>query len=142
MPLEPSGFRKVDRGGDPQARRPDAVICPQPGGVSWRVRQVASIARAGIYRSPAAFTWHAALFDPSRLLWLNVEREEPLMSPQHSSIPNHTATAAASTGTMLQALLAAMLGVMLLIGVGFSHIEAVHNAAHDARHSAGFPCHY
>jgi cobalt transporter subunit CbtB len=25
--------------------------------------------------------------------------------------------------------------------VGFSHIEAVHNAAHDYRHSMGFPCH-
>jgi len=24
---------------------------------------------------------------------------------------------------------------------GFSHLEAVHNAAHDTRHSAGFPCH-
>ena len=36
---------------------------------------------------------------------------------------------------------AALLGLVLLWGVGFSHIEAVHNAAHDARHSAGFPCH-
>ncbi len=35
----------------------------------------------------------------------------------------------------------AALGVMLLWGVGFSHIEAVHNAAHDTRHSSGFPCH-
>jgi len=25
--------------------------------------------------------------------------------------------------------------------VGFSHITAVHNAAHDYRHSMGFPCH-
>jgi cobalt transporter subunit CbtB len=25
--------------------------------------------------------------------------------------------------------------------VGFSHIEAVHNAAHDYRHSMAFPCH-
>ena len=24
---------------------------------------------------------------------------------------------------------------------GFSHIEAIHNAAHDVRHSLGFPCH-
>jgi cobalt transporter subunit CbtB len=24
---------------------------------------------------------------------------------------------------------------------GFSHIEAVHNAAHDTRHSSAFPCH-
>ncbi len=39
------------------------------------------------------------------------------------------------------ALAVAVLGVTLLWGVGFSHIEAVHNAAHDTRHSNGFPCH-
>lgn len=36
---------------------------------------------------------------------------------------------------------AALLGLVLLWGVGFSDIEAIHNAAHDVRHSAGFPCH-
>jgi cobalt transporter subunit CbtB len=25
--------------------------------------------------------------------------------------------------------------------VGFSHISAVHNAAHDVRHANAFPCH-
>jgi cobalt transporter subunit CbtB len=25
--------------------------------------------------------------------------------------------------------------------VGLSHIDIAHNAAHDTRHSAGFPCH-
>ena len=39
------------------------------------------------------------------------------------------------------ALAALALGVVFLFGTGFSHIDAVHNAAHDARHSAGFPCH-
>jgi cobalt transporter subunit CbtB len=37
--------------------------------------------------------------------------------------------------------LAALLGVFIIGGVGFSHIEAVHNAAHDYRHSMAFPCH-
>jgi cobalt transporter subunit CbtB len=36
---------------------------------------------------------------------------------------------------------AALLGAFLVGGVGFSHIAAVHNAAHDYRHSMGFPCH-
>ncbi len=36
---------------------------------------------------------------------------------------------------------AALLGLFIVGGVGFSHIEAVHNAAHDYRHSTGFPCH-
>ena len=31
---------------------------------------------------------------------------------------------------------------MLIVGMaGFSHLEIVHNAAHDTRHSNGFPCH-
>lgn len=39
------------------------------------------------------------------------------------------------------ALLASILGASLVWFAGFSHIEAVHNAAHDTRHSAAFPCH-
>ncbi len=34
-----------------------------------------------------------------------------------------------------------LLGAFVVGGVGFSHIAAVHNAAHDYRHSMGFPCH-
>ena len=49
--------------------------------------------------------------------------------------------APARTGTALPALLAAMLGMVLLFGVGFSPISALHNAAHDTRHSTAFPCH-
>ena len=36
---------------------------------------------------------------------------------------------------------AALLGLALLYLAGFSHIEALHNGAHDARHSAALPCH-
>ena len=38
-------------------------------------------------------------------------------------------------------VMAALLGIFIIGGVGFSHIEAVHNAAHDYRHSMSFPCH-
>ncbi len=38
------------------------------------------------------------------------------------------------------ALSAALLGLVILYGVGFAPLQA-HNAAHDARHSAAFPCH-
>lgn len=34
-----------------------------------------------------------------------------------------------------------LLGALLIFFAGFSHIEAMHNAAHDTRHSAAFPCH-
>jgi cobalt transporter subunit CbtB len=40
-----------------------------------------------------------------------------------------------------QILLAALLGAFIVFGVGFAHIDALHNAAHDVRHSNGFPCH-
>jgi len=47
----------------------------------------------------------------------------------------------ARTSTATSALLAALLGIFLLWGVGFSHMSAFHNAAHDTRHSNAFPCH-
>lgn len=39
------------------------------------------------------------------------------------------------------AISAGLLGLSLVYFAGFSHIDAVHNAAHDTRHSAAFPCH-
>jgi cobalt transporter subunit CbtB len=42
---------------------------------------------------------------------------------------------------MLQAAMAILLGVFIIGVVGFSHIDVVHNAAHDTRHSNAFPCH-
>lgn len=38
-------------------------------------------------------------------------------------------------------LLAFALGVALIYGAGFASKVELHNAAHDGRHSAGFPCH-
>ena len=56
-----------------------------------------------------------------------------------------TAQAGAAAGARASAagaaLLAALLGLFLLWGVGFAHISAFHNAAHDTRHSNSFPCH-
>ncbi|MEX0627472.1 MAG: CbtB domain-containing protein [Cucumibacter sp.] len=37
--------------------------------------------------------------------------------------------------------LAFLLGLTLLWGVGFAGDSALHNGAHDTRHSIGFPCH-
>ena len=36
---------------------------------------------------------------------------------------------------------AAFLGAVLIYVAGFLHAEAVHDGAHDARHSAALPCH-
>lgn len=42
---------------------------------------------------------------------------------------------------LLLALGSCLLGAALIYFAGFSHLEALHNAAHDTRHSAAFPCH-
>ncbi|WP_447650827.1 CbtB domain-containing protein [Pseudomonas abietaniphila] len=34
-----------------------------------------------------------------------------------------------------------LMGMSLVYFAGFSHLDLVHNAAHDTRHSSGFPCH-
>lgn len=36
---------------------------------------------------------------------------------------------------------AAALGIVILVVAGFAPVPAVHNAAHDTRHSFAFPCH-
>jgi cobalt transporter subunit CbtB len=51
------------------------------------------------------------------------------------------AAAASRRNAVLPALAAAFLGLLVVWGVGFSHIEALHNGAHDTRHSNAFPCH-
>ncbi len=55
-------------------------------------------------------------------------------------------TARTTTGTRADASLAtilfvAFLGATLLFTAGFASSAAMHDAAHDTRHSAGFPCH-
>lgn len=60
-------------------------------------------------------------------------------------LQNH-ATIAATThvvaiSKVLQLVTAFLLGLVILYGAGFVQASAVHNAAHDMRHSQGFPCH-
>jgi cobalt transporter subunit CbtB len=51
-------------------------------------------------------------------------------------------TSASSTRERLvAALVALLLGVFLVLGAGFAPLPAVHDAAHDSRHSFAFPCH-
>ena len=57
-------------------------------------------------------------------------------SQQHAGSPS-----ASRTVPLFAAALAALLGMMVVWGVGLSPIAALHNAAHDTRHSMAFPCH-
>lgn len=53
----------------------------------------------------------------------------------------HIPTVTTDSGVVVQAVLAMALGLFIVGVVGFSHISAVHNAAHDVRHANAFPCH-
>ncbi len=53
-----------------------------------------------------------------------------------------TATFAESRSSVIgAATIAIVVGFFLVFAAGFAHSDAVHNAAHDARHSLAFPCH-
>jgi len=45
------------------------------------------------------------------------------------------------TDRVLSVVVAMLLGTFFVFGIGFSHSSVIHNAAHDSRHAAGFPCH-
>jgi cobalt transporter subunit CbtB len=49
--------------------------------------------------------------------------------------------AAARSDALIAAVMAAVLGVFVIWGIGFAPIGVLHNAAHDTRHSMAFPCH-
>lgn len=57
--------------------------------------------------------------------------------------PIRTAGAAvpARAADIAQISFAILLGVFILFGTAIAQIDAVHNAAHDSRHSLAFPCH-
>lgn len=53
------------------------------------------------------------------------------------------ASAVISSPKFLPGLSAILLGLTVILGVGFGQDanNFLHNAAHDSRHSAAFPCH-
>jgi cobalt transporter subunit CbtB len=59
-----------------------------------------------------------------------------------AAVPIDQAMGQVTTGLnrWLPALAAAMLGIVILAGVGFAPGVA-HDAAHDVRHTMTFPCH-
>ena len=62
---------------------------------------------------------------------------------QVTQLPAATATSQVTSqiGRLSQSLMAMMLGLFIVGIVGFSHIDVVHNAAHDVRHVTVKPCH-
>jgi len=64
----------------------------------------------------------------------------PVIATSSSTTPSTTAVAASHRSAAAGAG-AVLLGSVLLFLVGFAPMPAMHNAAHDTRHSAAFPCH-
>ena len=52
-----------------------------------------------------------------------------------------TAETAGLTNRLAAPIVAILLGSFMLYGIGIAPVEAVHNAAHDSRHSFALPCH-
>ncbi len=53
----------------------------------------------------------------------------------------HAAPISTTISKPLQLVSAMLLGIVILYGAGFVQTSVAHNAAHDMRHSQGFPCH-
>jgi cobalt transporter subunit CbtB len=50
-------------------------------------------------------------------------------------------TRAIRVSNLTSILVVALLGVTLMYVAGHAHGNMLHNAAHDTRHSIGYPCH-
>ena len=72
------------------------------------------------------------------MLNLGTIDEESMMNSAHSRTGLQ---AVPDTKNLLPALAAALLGVVILFGVALANSDTIHNAAHDTRHAAAFPCH-
>ena len=58
-----------------------------------------------------------------------------------STLAASTKAGYGAAAVFLPAVVAILLGAVLIYGVGFASPMAIHNAAHDARHAFAFPCH-
>ncbi|MBY3181401.1 CbtB-domain containing protein [Rhizobium laguerreae] len=58
-----------------------------------------------------------------------------------TSITKQKPIAVGFTARVLSLCAMAVLGGLLVGGVGFANIPALHDAAHDVRHTLSFPCH-
>ena len=60
---------------------------------------------------------------------------------RNPAIPGSEGGLGAVQRRMGAAVVAALIGVFILFGVGLAQPDSLHNAAHDARHAFAFPCH-
>lgn len=66
------------------------------------------------------------------------------MSNNHTAaaVSSHNAALTQSRAQTIQAaLVAAIIGGVLIFLTGFAHPQVIHNGTHDTRHGLSFPCH-
>jgi cobalt transporter subunit CbtB len=61
--------------------------------------------------------------------------DAPIRTAPESSLPARALARAWHTAVV------AVIGLVIVLGVGFAPLHAIHDAAHDTRHSFNFPCH-
>ncbi|GLK81125.1 CbtB domain-containing protein [Methylopila turkensis] len=59
----------------------------------------------------------------------------------HADLRSSAAPAAGASSRAVSIVAAFLFGVIIIGGTGFAQMAVAHNAAHDHRHSIGFPCH-
>lgn len=64
-----------------------------------------------------------------------------MAQPISITVPDTPRAAARARAKLWAPAVAALLGLVMLYGVGFASPQTIHNAAHDSRHSLTFPCH-
>jgi cobalt transporter subunit CbtB len=60
---------------------------------------------------------------------------------QMSSLTKSTSLPAVQQDAVRYGILAMLLGIVFIGITGFAPIQAIHDAAHNTRHSISFPCH-
>lgn len=65
----------------------------------------------------------------------------PTLTTHRTMTRSHAAELAAGLSPRLAAVLAIAFGAFLLFGAALAQPDAIHDAAHDGRHSFAFPCH-
>ncbi|HUS53558.1 MAG TPA: CbtB-domain containing protein [Thermohalobaculum sp.] len=63
------------------------------------------------------------------------------MIDKTAAITTGTTTGTRADTSLAAILFVAFIGATLLFVAGFADAQVMHDAAHDTRHSIGFPCH-
>ena len=77
---------------------------------------------------------------------MHINSNDTLASNVADNAPSATSsitslTTASTANKYVVVALAASVGIVLLFVAGFAETSVLHNAAHDSRHAAVFPCH-